>query len=523
MLYSDHTPAAITYHDDDDNVEVDEDDEGAALATALRRIEFLEQQFDITREAIKIIRKHESLTESYIAPQRPENNGRDLVNVLSRLDELEFEFGWIKNTVIEFQEYMGIEKDFYARLPYRWEGPPPDTFRLKGRTYYDVRPMVLTPSGPAPLTTLTLDKTAQDGDWEIVVNDSGSILDKGKRVEGPIRWKTMPTVGPSNASNSYMGGPSRDRPAAIELAANPPITPAVTAAAVISSPTIASALPPSIINAFEDLNDVDMSHEQTPSGLTAGGTAAVIPPPSISLAAAPPIINPFYSLENLDDVDMSHDQAPPGTSSRGAAAVTPPPSISRDALSPNINPFGDLIDVDMRHEQDPPTAAVITTPSIALAVAPPIIHHENEMNDFSMSHEQQPQMPIIATTTPSATTSAVSPPPFTPAAISPTITGVDNESHEPEPVVMKMVLDVNMFTDDVQNIDGRNEMLVFLEDRNIDVPSGGGLRPIQEENSHIEDPSSNDDPPAASTAMQYTITSKSPSVENHMRYKLMKR
>lgn len=164
------------------------DDEESALAMALRRIEFLEQQFTKTEESIKIIREQEELPTTYLVQPRPENNGRNLVAVLERLDELEFQYGWIQNSVTEIQEYTGLEQGYFPRLPYRWEGPPPATFRYRGKEYYDVRPAVVTPSGRAGTTSVILETTKEDGDWEVVARklasrDFGKLDDdRGKRI-----------------------------------------------------------------------------------------------------------------------------------------------------------------------------------------------------------------------------------------------------------------------------------------------------------------------------------------------------
>lgn len=147
---------------------------------AVRRIEFLEQQFAKTMDSIRIIQEHEGLPKTVVPNTRPENGGRDLVAVLDRLDELEYEYGWIQNSLMEIQEYSGLEQGFFPRLPYRWEGPPPATFRYRGRKYYDHRPAVITPTGRAGTTSLILETTEEDGDWEVVTNELGD--DRGRRI-----------------------------------------------------------------------------------------------------------------------------------------------------------------------------------------------------------------------------------------------------------------------------------------------------------------------------------------------------
>ena len=165
---------------DDDQPADRSDGEATALAMAVRRIEFLEQQFTKTMDSIRIIQELEGLPKTMDRNIRPENGGRDLVAVLERLDELEYEYGWIQNSLTQIQEYSGLEQGFFPRLPYRWEGPPPATFRYRGRKYYDHRPAVITPSGRAGTTSMILETTEEDGDWEIVTNELGN--DRGHRI-----------------------------------------------------------------------------------------------------------------------------------------------------------------------------------------------------------------------------------------------------------------------------------------------------------------------------------------------------
>jgi hypothetical protein len=162
-----------------------DDGENTALEMALRRIEFLEQQFTRTRESIKIIKELESLEET-VRPH-PENKGVELIDALDRLDELEYQYGWIQAAVTEIQEYMGLETGYFPRLPYKWEGPPPATFRYRGKKYYDQRPMVVTATGPAGLTSIIKETTEEDGDWEVVAREQAkrdffTMDDRGTRV-----------------------------------------------------------------------------------------------------------------------------------------------------------------------------------------------------------------------------------------------------------------------------------------------------------------------------------------------------
>lgn len=146
-----------------------DDDSEAALGYALTRIEFLEQQFTRMQESILVICEHEKmLPKSTIMKKRPENDGHDLLALYDRLDRLEGDFGWMQNTVTEIQEYMGLETGYYPRLPFRWEGPPPNTFRYRGSEYYDIRPIVPTSTGPAGRTAVIVESTEMDRSWEDV-------------------------------------------------------------------------------------------------------------------------------------------------------------------------------------------------------------------------------------------------------------------------------------------------------------------------------------------------------------------
>jgi hypothetical protein len=142
----------------------------------------LEQQFNHTEDSIKEIREHENLRNSKLAPPRKQNDGCKLVHALARIHELEFRFGWIRNSIHEIEEYLGFDTFPYPRLEHRWEGPPPDTFRYHGLTFYDVRPIVVTPTGPAGRPSLVPEPTEKDGRWVVVTRERGSIQDQGEHI-----------------------------------------------------------------------------------------------------------------------------------------------------------------------------------------------------------------------------------------------------------------------------------------------------------------------------------------------------
>ena len=79
---------------------------------------------------------------------------------------LEYEYGWIQNTVRTLQEYTGIEENDYPHLPYQWEGPPPRMFKYNGLLFYDRRPIIAAKKGPQGHIMNSLETHPKDGYWE---------------------------------------------------------------------------------------------------------------------------------------------------------------------------------------------------------------------------------------------------------------------------------------------------------------------------------------------------------------------
>jgi hypothetical protein len=235
---------------------------------ALRRIEFLEQQFTQTRQSIKIIKKLEDLEETYILRPHPENKGVELVDALDRLDELEYQYGWIQAAVTEIQEYTGLETGYFPRLPYRWEGPPPATFRYRGKEYYDQRPIVVTATGPAGLTSTIKQTTEEDGDWEVVAREQATrafaaMDDRGTRVHirmlSYLNQNILSCIDyyPSKAPDILRTGPSGIKPTIDDTHAGEPpadVPPAkVPPAAELPAAQICSE-DPELLKIRQDIN-----------------------------------------------------------------------------------------------------------------------------------------------------------------------------------------------------------------------------------------------------------------------------
>ena len=142
-------------------------EEGAAEALAFRRITFLEYKFEHMEECLLVLQDHEKLDEEPIT-DRPTNDRCDLPSLIKRLDQLEYEYGWIQNAVKSLQEYTGIDEDYYPCLPYRWEGPLPQTFKYNGSLFYDRQPIVALKDGPQSHITNPQEMYLMDGYWEQV-------------------------------------------------------------------------------------------------------------------------------------------------------------------------------------------------------------------------------------------------------------------------------------------------------------------------------------------------------------------
>ena len=125
-------------------------------------------------ESIKILQDHEGLTDEAEIPAWPDTNRQDLPSILERLNNLLYEFGWIQNSVWSLQEHTGLEEGYYMHLPYRWEGPPLQTFQYRGQLYEDLRPVVPTSTGLAGQPSV-LGERSEEGNWELVTTEQRGI------------------------------------------------------------------------------------------------------------------------------------------------------------------------------------------------------------------------------------------------------------------------------------------------------------------------------------------------------------
>ena len=125
------------------------------LADALRRIQNLEAQAERFSNAIEELRRHHDMNvdEASVSEQgeRAGIDGEELEEALRRISTLEKRYRRIQDSVRSLQEHSGLPEGYYYRLPYRWEGPPPNIFdRIP-----DQQPIVPTETGPAGMVTWT--------------------------------------------------------------------------------------------------------------------------------------------------------------------------------------------------------------------------------------------------------------------------------------------------------------------------------------------------------------------------------
>jgi hypothetical protein len=118
----------------------------------------------------------------YVPRRRPETSVIDLSEVLDCLFNLEHEYEFIQDNVRGLQNYVGVNEKSISCLPYKWEGPPPTTFRYRGRTFNDTRPIVVTSTGPAGETRVAGGVVHRRGNFEIV--NKGPMQGKHVTYEG---------------------------------------------------------------------------------------------------------------------------------------------------------------------------------------------------------------------------------------------------------------------------------------------------------------------------------------------------
>jgi hypothetical protein len=149
----------------------------------LKKIAFLEYEFSYIEESVLEIQdfqgqeaKEMQETRPLMLPRpplspppplvpRPPLSGVDLEAVLTRLCRLEYEYGWLQNSVHVIRENSGLEEHLYPRFPYRWEAPPPPTFRYSGSIYAERYPINATAKGPANHITNPTERTGDVGYW----------------------------------------------------------------------------------------------------------------------------------------------------------------------------------------------------------------------------------------------------------------------------------------------------------------------------------------------------------------------
>lgn len=155
----------------------------SVLADALRRIQILEAQAERFSASIEELRRHHNLNVDDASGSnqvaRRNHDGDKLDEALRRLSSLEEQYRTIQDSVRSLQEYSGLAEGYYYRLPYRWEGPPPNIFD----PIPDPQPIVLTEDGPAGRETWT---------WQ---QRSVAVPEHGENEELDDNSVDPPTVG----------------------------------------------------------------------------------------------------------------------------------------------------------------------------------------------------------------------------------------------------------------------------------------------------------------------------------------
>lgn len=76
----------------------------------------------------------------------------NLEALFNRLSTLEQKYSKMMESLRSLQEVAGVPEGYCYRLPYRWEGRPPNSFRLGDIEIDDTLPIVVTSTGPAGQT-----------------------------------------------------------------------------------------------------------------------------------------------------------------------------------------------------------------------------------------------------------------------------------------------------------------------------------------------------------------------------------
>jgi hypothetical protein len=131
--------------------EPDDEDEDL-LDLERRRVAFLDHELERMYQAIEEIREIDGYNLHPFTPQEVQESGDELCRLHMRLDRSMHKFQWLQNSIGYLQEFVGLPRGYYSRLPNKWEAPPPKIFRSRGIIYNDFRPVMATPSGPAGRT-----------------------------------------------------------------------------------------------------------------------------------------------------------------------------------------------------------------------------------------------------------------------------------------------------------------------------------------------------------------------------------
>lgn len=143
------------------------------MALAIKKINFLESQRERMVDEIKDLQdvigfEYDDMPQA----ARQDDSNDELAALLDRVVTLEIQFGEIQNSTRRLEEAMGLEPGPYFRLAYRWEGPPPKTFRYNGHIYHDNQPILCTATGPAGRIPF-MPSLVKDGRW--VMKSPGEV------------------------------------------------------------------------------------------------------------------------------------------------------------------------------------------------------------------------------------------------------------------------------------------------------------------------------------------------------------
>lgn len=112
----------------------------------------------------------EDVNDDFDPSARQENIG-NVIAAMHRIKHLENKVDKMQDSIRSLQEYAGLPEGYYYRLPYRWEGPPPNIYDR----VFDQQPLVPAEDGPAGMMSWSWMKRSvpADGDSDFDGMESG--------------------------------------------------------------------------------------------------------------------------------------------------------------------------------------------------------------------------------------------------------------------------------------------------------------------------------------------------------------